>query len=119
MYLPPIKHKTTKTKKKNLKQNTKKKDGETSKKTDERQPPADKRQLISRRPSAASPRTPGARATASAACPKCGAFAKSGRASCCAPGGAWYKNCGAADNENVVHMWSEGTAACKRKCNTM
>merc|ERR1712224_652194 len=38
---------------------------------------------------------------------------KSGRASCCAPGGAWYKNCGAAGNSNVDHMWFEGVRACK------
>ena len=49
------------------------------------------------------------------ACPKCGMFAKSGRVSCCAPGGAWYKNCGGAANKNVDHRWFEGTEACKRK----
>ena len=49
-------------------------------------------------------------------CPKCGTFAKSGRVSCCAPGGAWYKNCGGAANKNVDHRWFEGTQACKRKC---
>ena len=48
-------------------------------------------------------------------CPKCGTFAKSGRVSCCAPGGAWYKNCGGAANKNVDHRWSDGTEACKRK----
>ena len=49
------------------------------------------------------------------ACPKCGTFAKSGRVSCCAPGGAWYKNCGGAANKNLDHRWSEGVEACKRK----
>ena len=34
-------------------------------------------------------------------CPKCGTFQKSGRASCCAPGGAWFKNCGGFGNKNV------------------
>ena len=48
-------------------------------------------------------------------CPKCGSFAKSGRASCCAPGGAWYKNCGGAGNRNADHSWFEGAQACKRK----
>ena len=49
-------------------------------------------------------------------CPKCGKFEKSGRASCCAPGGAWYKDCGGAgNNKNVDHMWFEGVEACKRK----
>ena len=48
-------------------------------------------------------------------CAKCGSFKKSGRASCCAPGGAWFKNCGVAGNRNVHHKWFEGVAACKRK----
>jgi hypothetical protein len=48
-------------------------------------------------------------------CPKCSTFAKSGRGSCCAPGGAWYKNCGGAANKNLDHRWSEGVEACKRK----
>ena len=52
-------------------------------------------------------------------CPRCGTFDKSGRVSCCAPGGAWYKNCGAVNNKNVGHRWSEGAAACKRKSDTM
>merc|ERR1712087_206325 len=49
----------------------------------------------------------------STACPKCGQFKKSGRASCCAPGGAWFKNCGAAGNNKVAHKWTEGANACK------
>ena len=48
-------------------------------------------------------------------CPKCGTFEKSGRVSCCAPGGAWFKNCGGAGNRNVDHRWFEGMQACKRK----
>ena len=48
-------------------------------------------------------------------CPKCGTFAKSGRVSCCAPGGAWYKNCGGTGNRNVDHTWFEGVEVCKRK----
>ena len=48
-------------------------------------------------------------------CPKCGMFSKSGRVSCCAPGGAWYKKCGGAGNSNVEHRWFEGVAACQRK----
>ena len=50
-------------------------------------------------------------------CPKCGTFAKSGRVSCCAPGGAWYKNCGGAANKNVNYRWFDGIEACKRKLN--
>ena len=48
-------------------------------------------------------------------CPKCDTFKKSGRVSCCAPGGAWYKNCGGASNRNVDHSWFEGVEACKGK----
>ena len=48
-------------------------------------------------------------------CPKCGTFAKSGRFSCCAPGGAWYKNCGGAANKHADHRWFEGVEACKCK----
>ena len=48
-------------------------------------------------------------------CPRCGTFKKSGRVSCCAPGGAWFKNCGGVGNRNVDHRWFEGTEACKRK----
>jgi len=45
-------------------------------------------------------------------CQKCGTFEKSGRASCCAPGGAWYKKCGGAGNKKVAYQWSEGVQAC-------
>ena len=48
-------------------------------------------------------------------CPMCGLFRKAGRASCCAPGGAWFKNCGGLGNKNVDHKWSEGVKACERK----
>ena len=46
-------------------------------------------------------------------CSKCGMFKKSAKVSCCAPGGAWYKNCGGADDRNVEHSWVEGMEACK------
>ena len=49
------------------------------------------------------------------ACPKCGMFKKSGRVSCCAPGGAWYKNCGGVGNRNAGRRWFEGVEACKCK----
>ena len=42
-------------------------------------------------------------------------YRKSGRVSCCAPGGAWFKNCGGLGSKNVDHRWSEGVKACKRK----
>ena len=47
-------------------------------------------------------------------CLECGAFTKSGRVSCCAPGGAWFKNCGASGHGNAAHTWSEGVKACAR-----
>merc|ERR1711934_31098 len=61
-------------------------------------------------------RRPGSTSPANAnGCPKCGKFGKSGRVSCCAPGGAWYKKCGSAKNKNVQYKWSQGTDACKKK----
>ena len=50
-------------------------------------------------------------------CPRCGTFRKSGRVSCCAPGGAWFKNCGGLGSKNTDHRWSDGLAACTRKFN--
>merc|ERR1719331_1366096 len=46
-------------------------------------------------------------------CSKCGKFKKSGRPSCCAPGGAWFKDCGAAGNTKVNYKWTDGANACK------
>merc|ERR1712032_235797 len=51
-------------------------------------------------------------------CPKCGSFAKSGRVSCCAPGGSWYKNCGGATNKHADHRWFDGVEACKARTTT-
>merc|ERR1719506_1195424 len=51
-------------------------------------------------------------------CPKCGSFGKSGRVSCCAPGGAWYKNCGGDANKHADHRWFEGVEACKARTTT-
>merc|ERR1719174_1643012 len=64
-------------------------------------------------------------------CPRCGTFRKSGRVSCCAPGGAWFKNCGGLGSKFLNHRWSEGVKSCKpasttttvrpvcRKCGTI
>ena len=46
-------------------------------------------------------------------CPKCAAIKKSGKLSCCAPGGAWFNNCGTSGNSNTDHTWVEGMQACK------
>ena len=48
-------------------------------------------------------------------CPECGTFEKSGRDSCCAPGGAWYNKCGGAGSRTLEHRWIEGVQACTRK----
>ena len=36
-----------------------------------------------------------------------------GKTSCCAPGGAWFKNCGDAGDTKFDHTWAEGIQACK------
>ena len=46
-------------------------------------------------------------------CPKCAIIKKSGKPSCCAPGGAWFENCGTSDSSNTDHTWAEGLQACK------
>ena len=79
--------------------------------------PLNERELIFWTPIATSVRTPGIASTIAKpmACPKCGTFEKSGRNSCCAPGGAWFKNCGGVLSKNVDHTWVEGVVACKSK----
>ena len=49
----------------------------------------------------------------SSKCPECGSINKSGKLSCCARGGAWFKKCGDAGNTNFDHTWAEGIEACK------
>jgi len=52
--------------------------------------------------------------SADKACSKCGKFPKSGRSSCCAPGGAWYQKCGGSTaNNKFEYSWIEGVEACK------
>ena len=51
--------------------------------------------------------------TSSDTCTKCGINKKSGRHSCCARGGAWFKNCGDAGDTHVDHTWTEGIEACR------
>ena len=46
-------------------------------------------------------------------CPKCGTIKTSGKHSCCARGGAWFKNCGDVGNTQFDHTWIEGIQACK------
>ena len=48
----------------------------------------------------------------SVACPKCNITKKSGTLSCCARGGAWFKNCGDVGDTQFDHTWAEGIEAC-------
>ena len=48
-------------------------------------------------------------------CSKCGTIPKSGKMSCCARGGSWFKNCGGAGNTKLQHTWYEGIQACKEQ----
>ena len=47
-------------------------------------------------------------------CVKCGTTKKSGKRSCCARGGAWFKKCGYAGDTQLDHTWAEGIQACKK-----
>ena len=46
-------------------------------------------------------------------CVECGVVKKSGKHSCCARGGAWFKNCGDAGDTKFDHTWAEGVHACE------
>ena len=46
-------------------------------------------------------------------CPKCGTVTKSGATSCCARGGAWFKNCGDVGDTRFGHTWTEGIRVCE------
>ena len=48
-------------------------------------------------------------------CPKCATFKKTGKTSCCAPGGAWSNDCGGPGDSKFGHTWAEGINACKGK----
>ena len=47
------------------------------------------------------------------ACPKCSTIKKSGKLSCCARGGAWFKKCGDLGDKKFDHTWAEGIQACR------
>ena len=51
--------------------------------------------------------------SSSEGCPKCSSHKQSGKLSCCAGGGAWFKKCGDFGNSNFDHTWVEGIQACK------
>ena len=46
-------------------------------------------------------------------CPACGIIKKSGKHSCCARGGAWFKNCGDTDDSKFDYTWAQGIKACQ------
>ena len=48
-------------------------------------------------------------------CPKCGVAKSSGKSSCCARGGAWFKNCGDPGDPNFDYTWYEGIQSCTKK----
>ena len=52
--------------------------------------------------------------SSSGRCPKCGTTKKSDTRSCCARGGAWFKNCGDVGDTKFDHTWSEGIQACEK-----
>ena len=45
-------------------------------------------------------------------CSECTAFKNFGKRSCCAPGGAWFNQCGNHGDPHVSHTWVEGMQAC-------
>ena len=45
-------------------------------------------------------------------CSEC-AINKAGKRSCCARGGAWFKDCGDVGDTKFGHTWAEGIQACK------
>ena len=49
------------------------------------------------------------------ACAKCGTSTKSGKSSCCSPGGDWFGDCADEVDENYGHTWAEGIKACRCK----
>ena len=48
----------------------------------------------------------------SSECVKCGT-SKGGKRSCCARGGAWFKNCGDVGDMKFDHTWAEGIQSCE------
>ena len=48
----------------------------------------------------------------SSGCAKCGTSKKSGKRSCCARGGAWFRNCGDGSDARFDHTWTDGIEAC-------
>ena len=62
--------------------------------------------------------TTSASAVSTKVCPKCGSTRTSGKLSCCARGGAWFKNCGDGDDPKFDHTWVQGIQACQTFVNS-
>ena len=58
------------------------------------------------------------KAPQSPTCSKCGVVKRTGKLSCCAPGGDWLNNCGEEGDSKFDHTWVEGLQACKVRSNT-
>ena len=52
--------------------------------------------------------------TISSTCAKCGISKRSDTATCCAPGGSWFKKCGDPGDSNYEHTWLQGIRACQQ-----
>ena len=52
-------------------------------------------------------------ANSTSRCRNCGTTTKFGQRSCCARGGAWFKECGDTGDTKFHHTWIEGIWACK------
>merc|ERR1719331_1822639 len=63
---------------------------------------------------AEAPATTSASVSSVQECPMCGTINKSGKRSCCARGGAWFKKCGDVGDSSFGHTWDEGFKACKK-----
>ena len=59
------------------------------------------------------PKPPSVTLTPPGGCPQCATFKKSGKRSCCAPGGAWVNKCGSDGDPKFEHTWAEGMQACQ------
>ena len=45
-------------------------------------------------------------------CAKCGIIKVSGKPSCCAHGGAWFRKCGKGESKKFAYTWTEGAQSC-------
>ena len=71
--------------------------------------------LHARMPTELSRATSKSKVNSSEGCSKCGIVKQSGKLSCCARGGAWFKKCGDFGDSNFDHTWVDGIQACKSK----